>query len=99
MILHSLKEFFLIPVQFFQSATRLTYFSLGFAVIIGILSLAIMFRKPSGFDEHPTIEWTSAAEYEWTKLKLVVLVMICIGSYLIAFRQLPEVFPSFFPQE
>jgi len=35
-MLQYLKEFVLIPVQFFQSATKLMYASLGVAVVIGL---------------------------------------------------------------
>jgi hypothetical protein len=55
-----------------------------------------MFRKRDGFDEHPTIDLTQATEYQWTKWKLILLVMICVGSYLLAYHQLPGWFPSFF---
>jgi uncharacterized membrane protein len=85
-MLNDLKEFFLIPVQFFRSATKLTYASL--AVAIGILYLRIIFRKRDGFKDSP--------DYQWFKLKVGILIMICVGSYLLAFHQLPEWFPSFF---
>lgn len=95
-MLQSLKEFFLIPVEFFQHATKLTYASLGIAAVIGILYFKIMFRKRDGFDEHPTIDLTQATEYQWTKWKLITLVMICVLSYLAAYNQLPTWFPSAF---
>ena len=96
--LHDLKEFFLIPVEFFQHATKLTYASLGIAAIIGILYFGIMFRKRDGFDQHPTIDLTQATEYQWTKWKLIALVMLCVLSYLAAYHRLPTWFPSTFPK-
>jgi len=93
----SLKEFFLIPVEFFQHATKLTYASLGVAAVIGILYFRIMFRKRDAFDEHPTIDLTQGTEYQWTKWKIIALVLICVVSYLAAYHQLPSFFPSAFP--
>lgn len=95
-MLQSLKQFFLIPVEFFQQATELTYASLGIAAIIGILWFRIMFRKRDGFDDHPTIDLTQGTEYEWTKWKLIALLMMCVLSYLAAYHQLPTWFPSAF---
>jgi hypothetical protein len=94
----SLKEFFLIPVEFFQHATKLTYASLGIAVVIGILCFKIMFRKRDGFDEHPTIDFTQGTEFQWAKLKLLALVLIFVVSYSAAYYQLPILFSSAFPR-
>ena len=96
-MLHDLKEFFLIPVQFFQHATKLEYFALGITAAIGILYFMIMFRKRDGFDEHPTIDLTQGTEYQWTKWKLLALVLICVLTYVAAHHQLPSLFPSAFP--
>jgi len=95
-MLQALKEFVSIPIEFFQQATKLTYASLVIAAVIGILYFKIMFRKPDGFDEHPTVEWSRGAEYQWTKWKLITLGLICLLSYLAAYHQLPGWFPGVF---
>jgi hypothetical protein len=94
---HSLKEFFLIPVEFFQHATRLSYASLGIAIVVGILYFKIMFREPDGFDEHPTVDLIHGVEFQWTKWKLIAWGVICFLSYLAAYHQLPNWFPTVFP--
>jgi hypothetical protein len=96
-ILQSLKEFFLIPVDFFRQATGLTYASLGIAAVFGILYFLIMFRKRDGFDQHPTVDLEEPMEFQWFKWKVIALVMICVFSYLATYHQLPGWFPSAFP--
>ena len=98
-MLQSLREFFLIPAQFFQTATKLTWFSLGIAVVLGILYFGIIFRKGERIDEEPKPVWLWGSDYQWTKLKLMVFGMICFGSYYLARYQLPRWFPSFFGAE
>jgi hypothetical protein len=93
-MLQNLKEFVLIPVQFFQSATKLTYVSLGIAAVIGLLHFKIFFRKRDGFNDLPK-DLTQPTDYQWFKLKLIVLAMICAGSYRLAYHQLPGWFPFF----
>ena len=95
-MLQSLKEFFLIPVEFFQQATKLTYASLGIAAVIGILYFRIMFRRRDGFDEHPSVDLTQGYEYQWTKWKTLALILICVLSYNAAYHQLPIWFPAAF---
>jgi hypothetical protein len=100
--LRSWKEFILIPVQFFQHATALTYCSLGIATAIGVLYFKIMFPKKDVIDEHPTIGFFRifrSTEYEWLKLKLIIWTGICAGSYLLAYHQLPDWFPSLFRRD
>lgn len=92
----SLKEFFLIPVEFFQHATKLTYCSLAIAGTIEFLWFKIMFRKPDGFDQHPTIDYRDPVEYHWAKRKWMFLLLISFGSYFLAYHQLPGWFPTFF---
>jgi TRAP-type C4-dicarboxylate transport system permease small subunit len=98
-MLHDLKEFCLMFVEFFQNATKLTYYALGIAIILGLLYFGVMFRKPSGFDEHPTTDWSCRLEIEWAKWKFGMLAIISIGSYFLARYQLPHWFPSFFPRD
>ena len=95
-MLQSLKEFFLIPVEFFQQATKLTYASLGIAGVIGILYFGIMFRRRGGFDEHPSVDLTQGYEYQWTKWKALALILLCVVSYNVAYHQLPIWFPTAF---
>lgn len=92
----SLKEFFLIPVEFFQHANKLTYAAVAIAAVIGILYFKIMFRKRDGFDEHPTVDLTQGAEFQWAKWKALALILVCIVSYQVAYHQLPVWFPAVF---
>lgn len=94
--LQSLKEFFLIPVEFFHHATKLTYCALAIAATIGFLWFKIIFRKQDNIDESSTIVLIRATERRWTRWKFTVLLMVCIGSYLLAYRQLPDWLPTFF---
>ena len=95
-MLQSLKEFFLIPVQFFQHATKLTYAALAFTTVIGILYFKIMSRRRHDFAEQPTVDYTQPVEQEWLKLKLMALLLVLLVSYLAAYYQFPEWFPSLF---
>jgi len=85
--IYSLKQFFLIPVRFFQNATPLTYASLAVAAAIGILYYKIMFRSPDGAADF---------DYQWSKWKVIAFIGICVLTYLAAYDRLPIWFPSVF---
>ncbi|EEF58978.1 hypothetical protein [Pedosphaera parvula] len=91
-----LKEFFLIWVEFFRHATRLEYCSLAIAGTIGFLWFKIMFRKPDGFDQHPTIDYRDPVDGRWAGEKAMLLLLMAFGSYWLAYYQLPDWFPTFF---
>lgn len=99
----SLKEFFLIPVEFFQRASKLTYCSLGIAAVVGVLYFGIMFGRRSSFVAAETYDKCDhplhGRRYHCStvvKWKVIFLLALCMVSYHLAYRQLPEWFPAFF---
>ena len=83
-MIHDLQEFF-------RNANRLTYVSLGVAVVTGILLIWITRDVRRNLDD--TLDDKRG---RWTSFKFFVLIVICILSYFLAYTLLRRWFPSVF---
>lgn len=86
-----------IVIQFFKGANRLTYAAIGVGLIVAILYFRIFFRKRDGFNDLPE-DYSSrfTVDYQWSKMKLELLVLISVICGVIAYYRLPVWFPNWF---
>jgi hypothetical protein len=89
------QEFFRTIYQFFASANRLTWTSIGVTVMMGFLYVRLFFPKPNGFNDIP-YGYTRRADYQWLRLRVIIFIMISVGAGVLAYHQLPDWFPNTF---
>jgi hypothetical protein len=99
------KEFFRTIYGFFAHGTRLTYASIGVGLLIAFLYFGIFFGGVSGFWEdfknaEIRIPFLSKnydyVNTQWSKDKIMLWVIISVGSGALAYYQLPLWFPHLF---
>jgi hypothetical protein len=103
-MLHDLKEFLLIAVQFFQRAGKQQYAAMGVGLVVAFLYFRIFFGDASGFAEDvdkagkiPIVDQDyDYVEKRWSKEKIMVWILLSLGSAVLAFYQLPDWFPTWF---
>jgi hypothetical protein len=104
LMLQSLKEFILIPIQFFQTATKLHYAAIGFGLVVAFLYFCIFFRDASGFGQDvakankiPLLDRDyDYIEKKWSHQKIMIWLALSVGSSVLAYHQLPDWFPQWF---
>jgi len=105
-MLHSLKEFFSIPVQFFQQAGKLHYAAIGIGLLVAFLYFRLFFRDASGFSDDvdkagkiPLLDRDyDFVEKKWSNNKIMIWILLSVGSGVLAYHQLPDWFPRWFPK-
>jgi hypothetical protein len=97
-------EFFRIIYRFFADGTRLTYAALGVGLLVAVLYFRIFFRNVDGFEEDadkagkiPILNQDyDYVESKWSHNKIMIWLVISIGSGIAAYYQLPDWFPHLF---
>ncbi|HEY1788731.1 MAG TPA: hypothetical protein VGJ73_11270 [Verrucomicrobiae bacterium] len=91
-------------LDFFVHGTKLTYAAIGIGLVVAILYFGIFFRNSSGFGNdvsnalnNPVIDKDyDYVNRQWSKDKILLWLIISIGSGILAYYQLPEWFPHLF---
>jgi hypothetical protein len=91
-MLKSDLEFFRIIYHFFVDANALTWTCIGITVLVGLLYFRLIFPKPNDFDAVP-VDYGLRPNQQWRRLQIILLVVLSVGSGLIAYHQLPTWFP------
>jgi hypothetical protein len=97
-------EFFRMIYHFFVDGTKLTYAAMGVAVVVAILYFGLFFRGFSGFKDDaekagkiPILDSDyDYVESKWSKEKIMIWILLSVGSGILAYYQLPEWFPHIF---
>jgi len=97
MICHSIYHFF-------ANGTRLTYAAIGVAVLVACLYFGAFFRNVSGFVDdldqaaksNEFNPFTNNVNSRWSKGKITIWILLSLGSGILAYYQLPVIFPHFF---
>ena len=105
-MLHDLKEFYLILVHFFQRAGKQHYAAIGVGLLVAFLYFRIFFRDTSGFGEDvetagkiPLVDRDyDYVESKWSYNKIIIWILLSVGSGVLAYYQLPDWFPRWFPK-
>src|SRR5215469_17127071 len=85
-------------------ATRLTYAAIAFGLIIGFFMFQILFKDVSGFKEdventekEPILDKDyDYVEQGWSKNKIMIWLLVSVGSGALAYYRLPELLPHWF---
>lgn len=88
-------EFWMIPVQFVKTGSKVEHYAAAFAAVIGLFGFKLLFGKREGFNYLPK-DYRCGVNYQWLKLKLFMLLLLCWVTYLAACDRLPHMFPGFF---
>ena len=87
-----------------EHANRLTVAAIGLGILVAFLYFKALFQGASGFDVDiqnagkPTWWWIfgyRSVESEWSHLKIMVWLLLSVGTGVIAYYQLPGGFPRF----
>jgi hypothetical protein len=97
-------EFFRIIYHFFADGTKLTYAAIGFGLFVAFLYFRIFFRDISGFEEDadkagkiPIVDKDyDYVDSKWSGEKIWVWILLSVGSGILAYYQLPSIFPRLF---
>jgi len=97
-------EFFRIIYHFFADGTKLTYAAIGVAVFVAFLYFGLFFRGVSGFEDDadkagkiPIIDRDyDYVESKWSSEKIMIWILLSVGSGILAYYQLPDIFPHIF---
>jgi hypothetical protein len=103
---HDLKEFFLIPVQYFQHAGKQDYVAIGVGIIVAVLYFRLFFRDVSGFKDDinnagkiPKLHRDyDRIDAKWSNGKIMFWIILSVGSGVLAYHQLPDWLPQWFPK-
>jgi hypothetical protein len=105
-MLNDLKEVFSLPIQFFQYATKQHYAAIGVGLLVALLYFRIFFRGSSGFREDvgnalkiPLADPDyDPIDKQWSHNKIMFWIFISVSSGMLAYYQLPDWFPQWFPK-
>lgn len=85
-------------------ASRATHAAVGVALLVAFLYFKIFFRRAGSFEED--LENSSKqslldrdydyVDQEWSKLKILIWILLSVGCGIGAYHQLPKWFPGFF---
>ena len=97
-------EFFRIIYRFFADGNRLTYAALGVGLLVAVLYFRIFFRDVAGFEDDvskserlPIINKNyDYVDSKWSGNKIMIWVILSVGSGIAAYYQLPGWFPHVF---
>jgi hypothetical protein len=90
--------------HFFADGTKLTYAAIGVGLLVAFFYFRIFFRDVSGFEEDskndaniPILDKDyDYVNSQWSHNKITAWILLSIGSGVLAYYQLPQLFPSFF---
>ena len=103
-MLEECQSFVRMTVHFFADSTRLTWAAIGIALLVAFLYFGLFFRGVSGFAEdvktagkEPLAD--SGYDYvdsKWSYQKILIWILLSVGSGVLAYHQLPDWFPRVF---
>jgi hypothetical protein len=93
---------------------RLTYASVGIGVAIAVLYFRVFFRDGSQFKDDAEnaakgywmrhsflspLRWIyDGTEIQWSEMKIIIWIGLSVGCGILAYHELPEWFPTYFPR-
>ena len=86
------------------SASKATYAAIVVALLVAILYFRLIYRRPGNFDEEldnmskiPILDRDyDPIDETWGRMKLLIWVLLSVGSGMAAYHQLPRWFPELF---